>query len=191
MINYFKLFVIFSDMSSKNQFKDISIEEYSDLSIVVRGDTRKYKEDLKKLGGKYNSRLRGEPGWIFPKSKQNDIAKFIKEGKRLVSHEEAQTGEARTLEWESKRSSEQKTYSSSPSSSNDNYVLIDMIKKLTQKLDVMDKKLSSLMTANNIQDTISKQVSHKKVIRKKVVESSDESASSEEDEPAPRKRLLK
>lgn len=178
-------------MSSKNQFKDISIEEYSDLSIVVIGDTRKYKEDLKKLGGKYNSRLRGKPGWIFPKSKQNDIAKFIKEGKRLVSHEEAQAGEDRTLEWESKRSSEQKTYSSSPSSSNDNYVLIDMIKKLTQKLDVMDKKLSSLMTANNIQDTVSKQVSHKKVIRKKVVESSDDSASSEEDEPAPRKRLLK
>jgi hypothetical protein len=181
-------------MSSSNQFKNISVEEYSERSIVVRGDTRPYKEDLKKLGGKYNSRLSGEPGWIFPKSKQNDIVKFIKGGKRLVTEEEANEGEARTLEWESKRSSEQKTYSSSSSSSssNDNSVLIDMIKKLTQKLDVMDKKLSSLMTANNIQDTVSKQVSHKKVIRKKVVESSDDSASSEEeDEPAPRKRLLK
>ena len=179
-------------MSSSNQFKNISVEEYSERSIVVRGDTRPYKEDLKKLGGKYNSRLSGEPGWIFPKSKQNDIVKFIKGGKRLVTEEEANAGEARTLEWESKRSSEQKTYSSSSSSSNDNFVLIDMIKKLTQKLDVMDKKLSSLMTANNIQDTVSKQVSHKKVIRKKVVESSDDSASSEEeDEPVPRKRLLK
>lgn len=179
-------------MSSQTQFKDISLEEYTDRSIVVRGETRQYKEDLKKLGGKYNSRLRGEPGWIFPKSKQNDIVKFMKEGKRLVSQEEAQAGENRTLEWESKRSSEQKTYSSSSSSSssNDNKVLIDMIKTLTQKIEKMDKKISILMTANNI-DTNSKQVSHKKVIKKKVVESSSDDDSSEEDEPAPRKRLLK
>jgi len=175
-------------MSSQTQFKDISLEEYTDRSIVVRGETRQYKEDLKKLGGKYNSRLKGEPGWIFPKSKQNDIVKFMKEGKRLVSEEEAQAGENRTLEWKSKRSSEQKTYSSS--SSNDNKVLIDMIKTLTQKIEKMDKKISILMTANNI-DTNSKQVSHKKVIKKKVVESSSDDDSSEEDEPAPRKRLLK
>lgn len=174
-------------MSSQTQFKDISLEEYTDRSIVVRGETRQYKEDLKKLGGKYNSRLRGEPGWIFPKSKQNDVVKFIKEGKRLVSEEEAHAGEVRTLEWESLRSSEQKTYSSS--SSNDNKVLIDMIKTLTQKIENMDKKISILMTANNI-DTNSKKVSHKKVIKKKVVESSSDD-SSEEDEPAPRKRLLK
>ena len=175
-------------MSSQSQFKDISIEEYTDRSVVVRGETRQYKEDLKKLGGKYNSRLRGEPGWIFPKSKQNDIVKFMKEGKRLVSDEEAHAGEARTLEWESKRSSEQKTYSSS--SGNDNNVLIDIIKKMTQKIDLMDKKISILMTANNI-DTGSKQVSHKKVIKKKVVESSSDDNSSEDDVPAPRKRLLR
>ena len=173
-----------SVMSSQRQFKDISLEEYTDRSIVVRGETRQYKEDLKKLGGKYNSKLRGEPGWIFPKSKQADIIKFMKEGKRLVSEEEARAGEARTLEWESKRSIEKKTYSSS--SSNDNSVLIDMIKKFTQKIDLMDKKLLIiLMTANNIKDTVSK-----KVVKKKVEQSSSDD-SSEEDEPAPRKRLLK
>jgi hypothetical protein len=174
-------------MSSQSQFKNISLEEYTDRSVVVRGETRQYKEDLKKLGGKYNSRLRGEPGWIFPKSKQNDIVKFIKEGKRLVSEEEAHAGEARTLEWESKRNIEKKT----SSSSNDNDVLIDMIKKLTQRIDLMDKKLSMLMTANNIKDNVSKQVSHKKVVKKKVEESSSDDDSSEEDEPVPRRRLLK
>lgn len=176
-------------MSSQSQFKDISLEEYTDRSVVVRGETRQYKEDLKKLGGKYNSRLRGEPGWIFPKSKQSDIVKFMKEGKRLVSEEEAHAGEARTLEWESKRNVDKKTYSSS--SSNDNAVLIDMIKKLTQRVDLMDKKLSILMTANNIKDTVSKQVSHKKVVKKKVEQSSNDDDSSEEDEPVPRRRLLK
>ena len=168
-------------MSSQSQFKDISLEEYTDRSIVVRGETRQYKEDLKKLGGKYNSRLRGEPGWIFPKSKQNDIVKFMKEGKRLVSEEEVRAGEARTLEWESLRSSEQKT---SSSSINDNKVLIDMIKTLTQKIEKMDKKISILMTANNT-DTNSKQI-----IKKKSVESSSDDDSSDEDE-APRKRFLK
>ena len=186
-------------MSSQTQFKDIFVEEYTDLSIVVRGDTRQYKEDLKKLGGKYNSRLKGEPGWIFPKSKQNDIVNFIKKGKRLVTDEEANEGEARTLEWESKRNNDnQKTYSSS---SNNNPILIDMIKKLTQKIDLMDKKISILMTANNLSDTVqSKQVSHKKVIKKKVIKkkvvvesSSDEDSSDEDssDQEVPRKRLLK
>ena len=171
-------------MSSQTQFKDIYLEEYTDRSIVVRGETRQYKEDLKKLGGKYNSRLRGEPGWIFPKSKQDDIVKFMKEGKRIVSEEEAHAGEARTLEWESKRDG-----GKTSSSSNDDNVLIDIIKKLTQRIDLMDKKLSILMTANNI-DTGSKQVSHKKVIKKKVMELPDDD-SREEDEPAPRKRLLR
>ena len=170
-------------MSSQSQFKDISLEEYTDRSIVVRGETRQYKEDLKKLGGKYNSRLRGEPGWIFPKSKQNDIVKFMKEGKRLVSEEEAQAGEARTLEWESKRSSEKKT-SSFSNYSNDNNVLIHMIKNLTQKIEKMDKKISILMTANNINS------SSKQVIKKKSSESSSDDDSSDEDE-VPRKRLLK
>ena len=172
-------------MSSQTQFKDISLEEYTDRSVVVRGETRQYKEDLKKLGGKYNPRLRGTPGWIFPKSKQNDIVKFMKEGKRLVSEEEAHAGEVRTLEWESLRSSEKKT----SSSSNDNKVLIDMIKTLTQKIEKMDKKISILMTANNIKDTVSKQVSHKKVIKKKAEQSSSDNESSEEE--TPRKRLLK
>lgn len=176
-------------MSSQSPFKDIYVEKYTDQSVVVRGETRQYKEDLKKLGGKYNSRLRGESGWIFPKSKQNDIVKFMKEGKRLVSQEEAQAGEDRTLEWESKRNIEKKTYSYS--SSNDNTVLIDMIKNLTQKIDLMDKKLSIFMNANNIKDTVSKKVLHKKVIKKKVEQSSSDNDSSEEDEPGPIKRLLK
>lgn len=169
-------------MSSHTQFKNISVEEYTDRSVVVRGDTRPLKEDLKKLGGKYNSRLKGEPGWIFPKSKQNDIVKFIKEGKRFVTEEEAHAGEMRTLEWDSLRNSDKKVYSNS----NSNDVLISMIEKLTQKIVLMDKKLSVLMSANNI-DTDLKQVSHKKVIKKKVAESDDDSS----EEETPKKRLLK
>ena len=54
----------------------LSIENYSDKSFVIRGDTRDVKEELKRLGGKYNSRLRGGPGWIFPKSKRDEVVEF-------------------------------------------------------------------------------------------------------------------
>ena len=85
-------------------FTDLTIEDYTNRSVVVQGDTRKYKEDLKKLGGKYNGRLKNGPGWIFPKTSESDLESFIKGGKRLVTAEEAKAGEElskqRAKEWE-------------------------------------------------------------------------------------------
>lgn len=66
--------------TNRMSFNDIKIEEYTDRSIVVNGETRKYKEDLKKLGGKYNGNLKNGPGWVFPKSAENSVKTFIKEG---------------------------------------------------------------------------------------------------------------
>ena len=77
-------------------FNDIKIEDYTDRSIVVNGETRKYKEDLKKLGGKYNGILKNGPGWIFPKSSESSVKNFIKEGKRIVTEEEVKAGEDRS-----------------------------------------------------------------------------------------------
>lgn len=77
-------------------FDDINIKDYSGLSVVVQGETRKYKEDLKKLGGKYNGNLKNGPGWIFPKSSKKDIINFINNGKRLVTPEEEKEGEERS-----------------------------------------------------------------------------------------------
>jgi len=69
---------------------DYKVEYYSDKSIVVRGeDTKRFKEHLKALGGKYNSRLRGGPGWIFPNAKEMSVRQVTeitpqKETKRNV-----------------------------------------------------------------------------------------------------------
>lgn len=79
-------------------FKDMKLSDYTDKSIAVQGDTRKYKEDLKKLGGKYNPQLKGGPGWIFPKTSEKDIKEFIKGGKRLVSEDEEKEGEKRVID---------------------------------------------------------------------------------------------
>ncbi|MCZ4304549.1 hypothetical protein O4G98_07365 [Zoogloeaceae bacterium G21618-S1] len=44
-------------------------------SFLVKGDTKEVKDGLKELGGKWNSTL---GGWIFPKSKELEVADFIK-----------------------------------------------------------------------------------------------------------------
>ena len=41
------------------------IDNYSSLSIVVRGDTWNYKDELARLGGMFNRRLTGGAGWVF------------------------------------------------------------------------------------------------------------------------------
>jgi len=124
-------------MSSQTTFKDINIESYSDYSIVVRGETRKYKEDLKKLGGTYNGRLKGGPGWIFRKTSLKNVNAFVKGGRRLVSDEEIKAGEERTQKYESEREYGGRSDAQSPRPSkfppvqlSDTRILQEMMKKL-------------------------------------------------------------
>jgi len=58
-----------------------TIEEYSPKSFVVRGDTKRFKEELKKLRGRYNPHLTNGPGWIFSKRRQEEIRTAIGEMK--------------------------------------------------------------------------------------------------------------
>ena len=57
---------------------NLSLVEYSAKSVAVIGDTKPNKDALKELGGKWNSRLRCGPGWIFPKTKVEEIIKKMK-----------------------------------------------------------------------------------------------------------------
>jgi len=59
---------------------DLSCTDYSDKAIVVRGDTKEHKEQLKKLGGKFNANLRDGPGWIFSKKNEEKILSYIASG---------------------------------------------------------------------------------------------------------------
>ncbi len=66
---------------------DLTVHEYSEKSIVVRGeDTKLYKEELKDLGGKYNSRLKGGPGWIFSKRYEDKVLSFVCSGQVKVTN---------------------------------------------------------------------------------------------------------
>jgi len=61
----------------------IQIEQYTDRSFVVRGQTTPIKEGLKRLGGKWNSRLTDKKtsekfgAWIFPVSKIKEVEAWI------------------------------------------------------------------------------------------------------------------
>jgi hypothetical protein len=57
------------------EYKDIKVIKYTEKSIAVIGETANYKELLKKIGGKYNARLKCGPGWIFSAKKSDDIKK--------------------------------------------------------------------------------------------------------------------
>lgn len=57
--------------------KVLIIEEYSEKSFVVRGDTKPHSNKLKDLLGSYNPRLRGGPGWIFANKNRGDVEDYI------------------------------------------------------------------------------------------------------------------
>lgn len=201
-------------------FTDLKIEEYTDRSVVVQGDTRKYKEDLKKLGGKYNGRLKNGPGWIFSKSSEDDLRTFIKEGKRLVTAEEVKAGEERSKqrakEWESQKESHEKKHQSSRNRSpsveptfgshvaptlTEYAVMMSLVKQMSVEVKKINHAISLILTDEQkeelkvlIEEPKKKSVVKKVVKRKKKALSDSEDSASEsesEDEPVPRRRLMR
>jgi hypothetical protein len=59
------------------------IRNYSEASFVVYGDTKKWKEALKELGGRYNGNLKNMPpdtnsnGWVFSKKHLEKVEAFL------------------------------------------------------------------------------------------------------------------
>jgi hypothetical protein len=72
---------------------DLIINDYTEKSFVVRGDTITHKKELKMMGGKWNSRLKDGCGWIFPKTKKVDVENYIKgvESKPFFQDEKYET----------------------------------------------------------------------------------------------------
>lgn len=61
----------------------LELVDYSERSVAVFGDTKAYLDELKEIGGKFNSSLTHPgtktktPGWIFQKSKKSELAKLL------------------------------------------------------------------------------------------------------------------
>ena len=67
-------------MSTSRNSKDLEIIDYSDRSFAVYGNTKDHKQNLKSLGGKYNSSLKDGPGWIFSKSRLTEVTDYVETG---------------------------------------------------------------------------------------------------------------
>ena len=53
------------------------IIDYSEKAIAVCGDTKAIKDELKSLGGRFNPRLSCGAGWVFPKSKREQLTALL------------------------------------------------------------------------------------------------------------------
>jgi len=177
-------------------FTDLTIEDYTDKSIAVQGNTRKYKEDLKKLGGKYNGSLKNGPGWIFPKTLEKELRTFVKNGKRLVTEEEETTGEERSTQ-RSKEWSELKSSSVNiPPTLSEYASIINLIKSMSKKIDFLENSMNLLLTdeqkkINNNETKKLKTVKVVKNLKKNVEIDSDDSDTLSEINTYPPKRLMR
>lgn len=52
----------------------IEIVDYSDKAIAVIGNTKPYKGKLMELGGRFNKALKCGAGWVFQKTKKDEVA---------------------------------------------------------------------------------------------------------------------
>lgn len=114
--------------------KNLTIENYSEKSVVVRGsDTFGCKEDLKELGGKYNARLRDGPGWIFSLSSKDQLEEYVKNDEVIkkkinIKFEGIEQDIKQDIKWE---------YSPLDS---------ERLRRIDEKLDIIMKHLGILST---------------------------------------------
>ena len=77
----------------------IQIIDYSEKAIAVIGETKPIKDKLKELGGKFNFRLSCGAGWIFPKTKLQELEAFLSGGdQEPEATEEPEQEEETTLQ---------------------------------------------------------------------------------------------
>ena len=60
-------------LAALNPYLNLTIIDYSDKSIAVIGETKAVKDRLREMGGRFNAKLSCGPGWIFSKSKKDEI----------------------------------------------------------------------------------------------------------------------
>ncbi len=73
-------------LSPKQRF-GLSLQPYSEKSLVVHGDLDRYDEitsAMERLCGKYNAYLKGGPGWIFPKFKREELEHYFATGRHYL-----------------------------------------------------------------------------------------------------------
>ena len=55
----------------------LKIIDYSEKAIAVIGETARFRDKLKELGGRFAPGLSCGQGWIFPKTKRKPVEEFV------------------------------------------------------------------------------------------------------------------
>ena len=55
----------------------LQVIDYSEKAIALIGDSRQIKSELKRLGGRFNPRLKCGAGWVFSKTKLSEVERLI------------------------------------------------------------------------------------------------------------------
>jgi hypothetical protein len=60
----------------------LSYIKYNDEKFAVLGDKKLYHSEINKIGGRWNSRMKGGPGWLVPVTNESDLKKLIRKLKK-------------------------------------------------------------------------------------------------------------
>ena len=56
--------------------------KYNDEKFAVLGDKKLYHSEINKIGGRWNSRMKGGPGWLVPVTNESDLKKLVRKVKK-------------------------------------------------------------------------------------------------------------
>ena len=60
----------------------LTYTRYNDTKLAVKGDKDKYHSEINKIGGRWNSRMKGGEGWTVPIEKEVELKKLIRKIKK-------------------------------------------------------------------------------------------------------------
>jgi len=63
--------------ASQAEKNEIKLVDYSERACVIYGNSYEIKDELQKLGGRFNRNLKEGSGWVFPISKKDELANLI------------------------------------------------------------------------------------------------------------------
>ena len=113
---------------------ELTIEQYTEKSIVVRGNTQPYLDKLKELGGKWNNALKGGAGWIFHISKKSIIDDL---------NNQIDSGSVKSVPYE-KKTYEKKEHTSSSSVSEKEFVPLKSYLDLLARVERLEAIVSQV-----------------------------------------------
>lgn len=125
----------------------VRIVSYTDKSVVVIGDTKKHKDSLKNLGGKWNASLTNKEtgekfmGWIFYLSKQREVQSWIDNGCPDVVESKSGERESKQVDFQPKMKITSSNQPNSPISSTNSD---DRIRQLEKSIEMLISKVASL-----------------------------------------------